>query len=128
MFYTMMKDLQANHFIPPVFTTYNNLNIPFAYPPLALYIGAGISSLFNISLIKILQWLPPLINSLCVLFLSFSTGDFGRQTQKHNRDIDLRIYTSLEHLAFRGRRVDAQFWNIVHDADSYVFIQAVCQK
>jgi len=71
MFFVMMKDLQASHFIPPVFTTYNNLNIPFAYPPLALYIGAGISSLFNISLIKILQWLPPLINSLCVLFFYF---------------------------------------------------------
>ena len=71
MFFVMMKDLQASRFIPPAFTTYNNLNIPFAYPPLALYIGAGISSLFNISLIKILQWLPPLINSLCVLFFYF---------------------------------------------------------
>ena len=30
MFYTMMKDLQVNHFLPPAHTTYNNLNIPFA--------------------------------------------------------------------------------------------------
>jgi hypothetical protein len=71
MFYTMMKDLQVNHFLPPAYTTYNNLNIPFAYPPLALYIGAGMGSLFNISLIEILRWLPPLINSLCVLIFYF---------------------------------------------------------
>ena len=66
MFYSMMKDLQANGFIPPTYTTYNNLNIPFAYPPLGLYVGAGISSLFGISGIEILRWLPAIINSFCV--------------------------------------------------------------
>lgn len=66
MFYSMMKDLQANQFAPPLYTTYNNLNIPFAYPPLTLYIGAIVSSLFNISLIEILRWLPALINTLCI--------------------------------------------------------------
>lgn len=66
MFYVMMKDLQANHYIPPFYTTYNFLNIPFAYPPLAFYIGAGLSDLFNNSLIDILRWLPALINTACV--------------------------------------------------------------
>jgi len=66
MFYVMMKDLQGNHYIPPMFTSYNYLNIPFAYPPLAFYIGAGISSLFNISLLDILRWLPAMINTFCV--------------------------------------------------------------
>ena len=66
MFYVMMKDLQANHYIPPLYTTYNYLNIPFAYPPLAFYIGAGISDLLNISFIDVLQWLPAMVNTLCV--------------------------------------------------------------
>ncbi|MEK6754022.1 MAG: glycosyltransferase family 39 protein [Chloroflexota bacterium] len=66
MFYTMMNDLQANRFIPPLYTTYNNLNIPFAYPPLALYIGAFISSLLNISEIEILRWLPAFFNTLTI--------------------------------------------------------------
>jgi len=66
LFYTMMNDLRANNFIPPLFTTYNQLNIPFAYPPLALYIGAILSSVFNISGIEILRWLPALINSLTI--------------------------------------------------------------
>jgi asparagine N-glycosylation enzyme membrane subunit Stt3 len=76
MFYVMMKDLQTSHFLPPEYTTYNNLNIPFAYPPLALYIGAGIGSLFNISLIEILRWLPALVNSLCVLVFYFLSQEF----------------------------------------------------
>lgn len=32
MFYTMIRDLKANHFILPQFTSYNFANIPFAYP------------------------------------------------------------------------------------------------
>ncbi|MBC7875877.1 MAG: glycosyltransferase family 39 protein [Anaerolineales bacterium] len=71
MFYTMMKDLQVNHFVPPLYTTYNNLHIPFAYPPLALYIGAIISSIFNISLLEILRWLPALINTACIFAFYF---------------------------------------------------------
>jgi hypothetical protein len=66
MFYVMMKDLQANHYLPPLYTTYNHLNIPFAYPPLALYLGAGLSSLLGISLSDLLLWLPGLINTACI--------------------------------------------------------------
>jgi hypothetical protein len=79
MFYVMMQDLQVNHYIPPLYTSYNLLNIPFAYPPLALYIGAGLSDVFHISLIKILQWLPAVINTACIPALYFLakelTGD-----------------------------------------------------
>jgi hypothetical protein len=79
MFYTMMKDLQANHYIPPLYTSYNQLNIPFAYPPLAFYIGAGLNDLFDISLLAILQWLPAIIHTACIPALYFLakelTGD-----------------------------------------------------
>jgi len=71
MFYVMMKDLQANHYIPPLYTSYNQINIPFAYPPLAFYIGAGLSDLFNISLLDILQWLPAIIHTACIPALYF---------------------------------------------------------
>jgi len=66
LFYTMMRDVQANHYFPPLYTTYNNLNIPFAYPPLGLYVGALIGGLFNVSLLEITRWLPGIINALCV--------------------------------------------------------------
>ena len=66
MFYSMTTDLLANKFIPPAYTTYNLLDIPFAYPPLAFYIGAGLSSLLGVSGIEILRWLPALVNGLSV--------------------------------------------------------------
>jgi len=71
MFYTMMKDLQANHYIPPLYTSYNQSNIPFAYPPLAFYIGAGLSDLLGVSLITILRWLPAIIHTACIPALYF---------------------------------------------------------
>lgn len=66
MFYTMILDLQANHYIAPLFTTYNHLSIPFAYPPLGFYVGAGISDIFNISPLSVIRWLPGIVNALCV--------------------------------------------------------------
>jgi len=80
MFYAMMKDLQANQYIPPLYTSYNqSLHIPFAYPPLAFYIGAGASDLLNISLLAILRWLPAIIHTVCIPALYFLakelTGD-----------------------------------------------------
>ena len=66
MFYTMIMDLQANHYAIPLFTTYNHTFIPFAYPPLGFYIGAGISDLLNVSPIVVIRWLPGIINALCI--------------------------------------------------------------
>ena len=34
MFAVMVDDLKASRYVLPAFTTYNHLNIPFAYPPL----------------------------------------------------------------------------------------------
>lgn len=66
MFYAMIEDLQNNQFIPPFYTTYNHINIPFAYPPIAFYLSAGIGSILNIPTIEILRWLPALFNTACI--------------------------------------------------------------
>lgn len=66
LFHSMIADIQANRYLPPLFTSYNHAHIPFAYPPLGLYLGALISDLFNIPITEILRWLPGIINSLCV--------------------------------------------------------------
>jgi len=66
MFYTMILDLQKNHFVLPLFTTYNQNAIPFAYPPLGFYIGAGVSDLLDIPPLDIIRWLPGILNALCV--------------------------------------------------------------
>jgi hypothetical protein len=65
MFYVMIADLRANHFLLPAFTSYNHLNIPFAYPPLSFYI-AGLISSIGISTFELLRWLPPLISTLSI--------------------------------------------------------------
>lgn len=65
MFYTMIADLRSNHFLLPAFTSYNHLNIPFAYPPLSFYV-AGWISLSGVSNFNILRWLPPLISTLSI--------------------------------------------------------------
>ena len=68
MFYLMIEDLKANRFLLPAATSYNHLNIPFAYPPLSFYVGGFISSL-GISALDVLRWLPPLISTLSILAL-----------------------------------------------------------
>jgi hypothetical protein len=66
MFYTMIRDLKADHFLLPQFTTYNFADIPFAYPPLGFYIAASLSALLHVPELQILLWLPALVNTLSI--------------------------------------------------------------
>lgn len=58
LFYTTIRAIQLNGFRLPSYVVFNGLNIPFAYPPLALYLGALLSSGLRLDPIVILQWLP----------------------------------------------------------------------
>jgi hypothetical protein len=96
MFYTMILDLQANHYIAPLFTTYNHTSIPFAYPPLGFYIGAGISDLFNVSPLAVIRWLPGIINALCIpAFYFFAKEVWG---DKFQSAIATLVYAMIPHL------------------------------
>jgi hypothetical protein len=66
MFYAMIEDLKANSFLLPSVTSYNHLQIPFAYPPLSLYVG-GVLSWLGIPTIEIFRWIPPVVSSLSIL-------------------------------------------------------------
>ena len=68
MFHTMIRDLKANHYILPQFTTYNFADIPFAYPPFGFYIAASLSDLLPVSELWVLLYLPALINTISILF------------------------------------------------------------
>lgn len=96
MFYTMILDLQANHYIAPLFTTYNHTSIPFAYPPLGFYVGAGISDLFNISPLAVIRWLPGIFNALCVPAFYF----FAKEVLKYKFQsaIATLVYVMTPHL------------------------------
>ena len=66
MFYVMIRDLNANGLALPVITTYNALDIPFAYPPLGLYLGAVLVRV-GLAETTILRWVPTLFSAATIL-------------------------------------------------------------
>lgn len=67
LFARMASDLAANGFLIPGFTGYNGGAIPFAYPPLGLYLTAGIDTLLGVDPIQTLRWLPAALSTASVL-------------------------------------------------------------
>lgn len=75
MFYVMVQELQANHFLLPAFTNYNLASIPYAYPPFGFYATGLISSLFRLPALDVVRWLPALVNTLSLLaFYTMANG------------------------------------------------------
>jgi len=66
MFYVMIKDLITNHFRLPIFTSYNSLNIPFAYPPLGFYLAGTLNVVFKIEILDVLRIVPALFSTLSI--------------------------------------------------------------
>lgn len=66
MFAVMVDDLKTSGYALPVFTSYNGLNIPYAYPPLGFYFGRIAGDLFHLPSPEILRWLPAFFASLSV--------------------------------------------------------------
>jgi asparagine N-glycosylation enzyme membrane subunit Stt3 len=66
MFAVMVDDLRANHYLLPVYTTYNHLQIPFAYPPLGFYVGGLVADLFSMDSVQVVRWLPSFFASLSI--------------------------------------------------------------
>lgn len=64
LFFVMIRDLQANHFALPWFTSYNAAGIPFAYPPLGLYLAGILDAALPFTLLEIMAWLPLVLNML----------------------------------------------------------------
>lgn len=66
MFYVMILNLESNHFLIPPYSSYNQQNIPFAYPPFSFYIGGILNSL-GIPVIDLMRWLPPIVSTLSII-------------------------------------------------------------
>lgn len=65
LLFAMAGDLRSNGFALPAFTSYNGGGIPFAYPPLSLYLAAALSGL-GIGLEVVLQWVPLLLSAASI--------------------------------------------------------------
>jgi hypothetical protein len=66
MFARMVEDLKTSHYVLPAFTSYNHLNIPYAYPPLGFYLGRIAADLFGLSPVQVVRWLPAFFASLSI--------------------------------------------------------------
>ena len=64
LFYIMVRDLLSNHFRLPSFTSYNHLDIPFAYPPLPFYLAGILETLFKLDGLAVLRILARAISIL----------------------------------------------------------------
>lgn len=83
LFYSMVLDIQANGFALPLFTTYNAAHIPFAYPPLALYLTAAISTALHIPAFDLLRLMPPILSALTIpAFYLLASEILASQAQK----------------------------------------------
>ena len=75
MFLSMIQDLTQNKYILPEFASYNQLQIPYAYPPFGFYVARAISDIFQISELNILRFLPPFVNSISILAFYFLSSE-----------------------------------------------------
>ncbi len=66
MFAVMVDDLRADNLALPVFSTYNDINMPFAYPPLGFYVGALAMGLSGIDSVQAVRWVPAFFASLAI--------------------------------------------------------------
>ncbi len=58
LFFQMVRDLQRAHYALPSTTTYNSGGIPFAYPPLSMYVAGLLDDATPLGLINIFRFLP----------------------------------------------------------------------
>jgi hypothetical protein len=61
LFYVMIKAIQETGYRLPEHVLYNGLDIPLAYPPLGFYVSGLLADIFQVELLKVLQWLPALV-------------------------------------------------------------------
>jgi hypothetical protein len=78
LFAHMARDLVRNGFFLPPFTTYNGAEIPFAYPPLGIYLTAGIAAILGADPIAVLRWLPALLSTASILALYLVAAELLR--------------------------------------------------
>jgi len=66
LFYLMTRELQQAGFRLPAYTAYNGVGIPFAYPPLGLYLAGLLASLGRLPLLQVFRFLPVALSLMTV--------------------------------------------------------------
>ena len=117
MFLSMINDLRASHYALPAETSYNNLGIPYAYPPFGFYFTRLLSDVFSFSEVALLRWLPPAVNTLSILVFYLLASLLLEFPQARRGCYDLLcIDTRCFRVVHHGWRGDAQFWLLFYVA------------
>ena len=66
LFYVMAQDIVHSNFALPAVSSYNAIQMPFAYPPLAFYIAAFLNTALHWNLLEIVQYFPAIMNTLTI--------------------------------------------------------------
>jgi hypothetical protein len=66
LFLMMTEELQNAGFHMPVYSQFNSAQIPYAYPPLSLYLSGWISSLAGIPIFQLFRLLPPFLATITI--------------------------------------------------------------
>ncbi len=74
LFFNIARAIQDNGYLPPIFVSYNGLEVPFAYPPLGFYIANLFQGLFGIPLLEVFRWLPALVTSVSIYAVYLLAG------------------------------------------------------
>lgn len=90
LFYAMTRDLLANGLRLPVFVSYNGLEIPFSYPPLAFYLASLVHALLQLPLLDIFRFVPAAFSAATILAFFLLASDL----------IEARIGVALATFAF----------------------------
>jgi hypothetical protein len=64
MFYVMVREIQQAGMGIPATTAYNRAGIPFAYPPLGLWLMALLGNILPVPLLDLFQWWPVICSIL----------------------------------------------------------------
>jgi hypothetical protein len=73
-FYVMVDDLLANDFVLPDFSSYNQANIPYIYPPLGFYLVALFERFTGADRLQLFRIIPLLVSTFAIpafYFLAF---------------------------------------------------------
>jgi hypothetical protein len=66
LFYTMTEELLASNFSLPEHTNYNQLQTPYAYPPLAFYLLGFLTKFLGWDMISLFRFLPVIISLITI--------------------------------------------------------------
>ena len=69
LFFQMTEELQRAHYRLPLFTAYNAVQIPFAYPPFGFYAAGLIADVTSLDLMQVLRLLP--LATTCATLVAF---------------------------------------------------------